>query len=88
MFLGENSGNMKDMLPMMMLMGGMNGTGTNAFGFDMSNPLIMMALMGGSEGNDFFPMMMMMGMMNQTGTVPKPVVPAVANKTPEASTQE
>lgn len=88
MFLGENSGNMKDMLPMMMLMGGMNGTGTNAFGFDMSNPLIMMALMGGSEGNDFFPMMMMMGMMNQTGTVPNPVVPAVANMTPEASTQE
>lgn len=86
MLLGENSGNMKDMLPMMMFMGGMNGTGANAFGLDMSNPLMMMALMGGSEGNDFFPMMMMMmGMMNQTVTVPNP---AVVNITPEASIQE
>ena len=76
---------MKDMLPMMMLMGGMNGTDANAFGLDMSNPLMMMALMGGSEGNDFFSMMMMMGMMNQTVTVPNP---AVANITPEASIQE
>lgn len=84
MFLGESSGNMKDMLPMMMLMGVMNGTGANVFGLDMSNPLMMMALMGGSEGNDFFPMMMM-GMMNQTVTVPNP---AIANITPEASIQE
>ena len=81
MLLGENSGNMKDMLPMMMLIGGMNGTGANTLGLDMSNPLMMMALMGGSEGNDFFPMMMMMGMMNQAA-------PVVANTTPEASTQE
>lgn len=89
MFLGENSGNMKDMLPMMMLMGGMNGTGTNAFGLDMSNPLMMMALMEGSEGNDFFPMMMMMmGMMNQTTTVPNSAVPVVANTIPEVSSQE
>lgn len=79
MLLGENSGNMKDMLPMMMLMGGMNGTGTNVFGLDMSNPLMMMALMGGSEGNDFFPVMMM-GMMNQT--------PTVVNTTPVVSSQE
>lgn len=85
MLLGENSGNMKDMLPMMMLMGVMNGTGANVFGLDMSNPLMMMALMGGSEGNDFFPMMMMMGMMNQTVTVPNP---AVTNITPKASIQE
>ena len=56
----------KDMLTMMMLMGGMNGTGANTFGLDMNNPLMMMALMGGSEGNDFFPMMLMAGMMNQT----------------------
>lgn len=88
MLLGESSGNMKDMLPMMMLMGGMNGAGTNAFGFDMSNPLMMMALMGGSEGNDFFPMMMMMGIMNQNTPVQVPVVPVNTDTTPEVSTQE
>lgn len=66
MLLGENSGNMKEMLPMMMLMGGMNGAGENAFSFDMNNPLMLMALIGGSKDNDFFPMLMMAGMMNQT----------------------
>ena len=66
MFLGENSGNMKEMLLMMMFMGGMNGTSANAFSFDMNNPLMLMALMGGSKDNDFFPMMLMAGMMNQT----------------------
>ena len=88
MFLGENSGNVKNMLPMMMLMGGMNGTGANTFGLDMSNPFMMMALMGGSEGNDFFPMLLMAEIMNQAVTVPNPVVPEVANTTPETSTQE
>lgn len=68
MFLGENSGNMKEMLPMMMLMGGMNGTSANAFSFDMNNPLMLMALIGGSKDNDFFPMMLMAGMMNQPKT--------------------
>ena len=68
MFLGENSGNMKEMLPMMMLMGGMNGTSANAFCFDMNNPLMLMALIGGSKDNDFFPMMLMAGMMNQPKT--------------------
>lgn len=63
MLLGENSDNMKEMLPMIMLMGGMNGA--SAFNFDMNNPLMLMALMGGSKDNDFFPMMLMAGMMNQ-----------------------
>lgn len=63
MLLGKNSDNMKEMLPMMMLMGGMNGA--SAFNFDMNNPLMLMALMGGSKDNDFFPMMLMAGMMNQ-----------------------
>ena len=65
MLLGKNSDNMKEMLPMMMLMGGVNGANTNAFNFDMNNPLMLMALMGGSKDNDFFSMMLMMGMMNQ-----------------------
>lgn len=74
MLLGENSGNMKDMLPMMMLMGGMNGANENAFSFDMNNPFMLMALMGGSKDNDFFPMMLMAGMMNQPKTnTPLPI---------------
>lgn len=68
MLLGENSSNIKDMLPMMMLMGGMNGTSANAFSFDMNNPLMLMALMGGSKDNDFFSMMLMAGIMNQPKT--------------------
>lgn len=68
MLFGENSGNMKEMLPMMMLMGGMNSASENAFSFDMNNPLMLMALMGGSKDNDFFPMMLMAGMMNQPKT--------------------
>lgn len=51
----SNNGNMKDMLLPMMLMNGGN------FGsIDMSNPFVMMALMGGSESKNFFPMMMLM----------------------------
>ena len=68
MFLGENSSNMKEILPMLMLMGGMNGASPNAFSFDMNNTLMLMALMGGSKDNDFFPMMLMAGMMNQPKT--------------------
>lgn len=55
---------MKDMLPLMLLMGCGNDSALG--GLDMSNPLMLMALMGGSEGNDFFPMMMAMGLMNGT----------------------
>lgn len=64
MLLGDRKGGsgMKDMLPLMLLMGGGNGSALG--GLDMSNPLMLMALMGGSEGNDFFPMMMAMGLMN------------------------
>lgn len=61
MLLSNNKSSMKDILPMMMLM-----NGGNMSDFDMNNPLVLMALMGGSEGNDFFPMMMAMQMMNQS----------------------
>lgn len=66
MLLGDRKGDsgMKDMLPLMLLMGSDNGSALG--GLDMSNPLMLMALMGGSEGNDFFPMMMAMGLMNGT----------------------
>ena len=52
----SGNGNMKDMLPMMFLM----GQGKEGFKFDMSNPLMLMAMMGGSEGKDFFPMYLLM----------------------------
>lgn len=67
MMLGNADGDcsFRDMLPMMMFMG--NG---NFAGMDMNNPLMLMALMGGSESKDFFPMMLMMNMMN-----PKPTTP-------------
>ena len=63
MLLGDRKGDstMKDMLPLMLLMG---GNGSALGGLDMSNPLILMALMGGSEGNDFFPMIVA-GMMKK-----------------------
>lgn len=52
----SNGGNMKDMLLPMMLM---NGGTMNFSNLDMSNPLMLMALMGGSEGNNFFPLMLL-----------------------------
>lgn len=65
MLLGDRKGGsgMKDMLPLMLLMG---GNGSALGGLDMSNPLMLMALMGGSEGNDFFPIMMAMNLINGT----------------------
>lgn len=65
MLLGDRKGGsgMKDMFPLMLLMG---GNGSALGGLDMSNPLMLMALMGGSEGNDFFPIMMAMNLMNGT----------------------
>lgn len=65
MLLGDRKGGsgMKDMLPLMLLMG---GNGSALGGLDMSNPLMLMALMGGSEGNDFFPIMMVMNLINGT----------------------
>lgn len=59
----SGNGNMKDMLLPMMLMNG----GKMDFGsMDMSNPLLMMALMGGSESKDFFPILMMSQMQKNT----------------------
>lgn len=66
MLLGSSDkGDMKDILPMMMLMGGMNGDSSPFGAIDMNNPLMLMALMGGSESKDFFPMMLMMQMINK-----------------------
>lgn len=53
----SNGGNMKDMLLPMMLI---NGGKMDFAGMDMSNPLMLMALMGGSESKDFFPLMFLM----------------------------
>jgi hypothetical protein len=61
MLLSDNTSSMKDILPFMLM------SGTADFNnFDMSNPLVLMALMenGGSEGNDFFQMMMIAQLMN------------------------
>lgn len=66
MLLGSSDkGDMKDILPMMMLMGGMNGDSSPFGAINMNNPLMLMALMGGSESKDFFPMMLMMGIINK-----------------------
>lgn len=69
MLLSDNKSSMRDMLPMMMLM---NGGNVGLGGFDMSNPFVMMALMGkgGSESNDFFPMVMAMQLINGQKTSP------------------
>lgn len=61
MMLSGDNKSMKDMLPMMFLMGDKSPFGS----FDMSNPLMLMAMMGGSEGKDFFPMMLMMSQMKK-----------------------
>ena len=61
MLMADGSKDMKDMmLPMMLMNGGSFG---NFGSLDMSNPLMLMALMGGSEGKDFFPMLMLSQMM-------------------------
>lgn len=75
MLLSDNKSSMRDMLPMMMLM---NGGNAGLGGFDMSNPFVMMALMGngGSEGNDFFSMVMAMQLMNGQKTSPVAAAPA------------
>ena len=64
----SNGGNMKDMLLPMMLM---NGGTMNFSGLDMSNPLMLMALMGGSEGNNFFPMMFLMSQETKVKETPQ-----------------
>lgn len=60
--MSNSKGNsMKDILPMMTLMRGDSGLGN----LDLSNPLMLMALTGGSEGTDFFQTMMMTQIINQ-----------------------
>ena len=64
MLMADGNKNMKDMiLPMMLMNGGSFG---NFGSLDMSNPLMLMAFMGGSEGKDFFPMLMLNQMMAST----------------------
>lgn len=68
MLMADGSKDMKDiMLPMML----MNGGSFGSFGsLDMSNPLMLMALMGGSEGKNFFPILML-SQMKPLETTPK-----------------
>ena len=69
MLMADSNKNMKDMiLPMMLMNGGSFG---NFGSLDMSNPLMLMAFMGGSEGKDFFPMLMLNQMMTSTLTSEK-----------------
>ena len=64
MLMADGNRDMKDMiLPMMLMNGGSFG---NFGSLDMSNPLMLMAFMGGSEGKDFFSMLMLSQMMTST----------------------
>lgn len=68
MLMADGSKNMKDiMLPMMLMNGGSFG---NFGSLDMSNPFMLMALMGGSEGKNFFPILML-SQMKLLETTPK-----------------
>lgn len=68
MLMADGSKDMKDiMLPMMLMNSGSFG---NFGSLDMSNPLMLMALMGGSEGKNFFPMLML-SQMKPLETTPK-----------------
>lgn len=61
MLMTDGGKDIKDMiLPIMLMNGGSFG---NFGSLDMSNPLMLMAFMGGSEGKDFFPMLMLSQMM-------------------------
>lgn len=64
MLMADCNRDMKDIILSMMLMNG--GSLGNFDSLDMSNPLMLMALMGGSEGKDFFPMLMLSQMMTST----------------------
>ena len=59
LMLSGSNGGMKDMLPMMMLM---NGGKLDFGGMDLNNPLMLMAMCGGSESTNFFPMMLTLAM--------------------------
>ena len=61
MLMADGNRDMKDMILPMMLMN--SGSFGNFGSLDMSNPLMLMAFIGGSEGKDFFPMLMLSQMM-------------------------
>lgn len=66
MLMCGDGGLKENLIPMMFLMNQTNGEDKGASAFDMSNPLLLMALMqdkGGSESNDFFTMMILGQMM-------------------------
>lgn len=66
MLMNGDGGLKENLIPMMFLMNQTNGEDKGASAFDMSNPLLLMALMqdkGGSESNDFFTMMILGQMM-------------------------
>lgn len=65
MMLASGEGNMGDMLLPLMLMGGGAGLGN----IDLSNPLLLMALCGGSESTNFFPLMLAMTQQKATQKV-------------------
>ena len=68
MLMADGSKDMKDiMLPMMLMNGGSFGNFGSLY---MSNPLMLMALMGGSEGKNFFPILML-SQMKPLETTPK-----------------
>ena len=69
MLMADGNRDMKDMILPMMLMN--VGSFSNFGSLDMSNPLMLMAFMGGSEGKDFFPMLMLSQMMTSTSTSKK-----------------
>lgn len=64
--MSGDGGLKENLIPMMFLMNQTNGENQGTSAFDMSNPLLLMALMqdkGGSESNDFFTMMLLSQMM-------------------------
>ena len=64
--MSGDGGLKENLIPMMFLMNQTNGKEKDTPAFDMSNPLLLMALMqdkGGSESNDFFTMMLLSQMM-------------------------
>lgn len=66
MLMCGDGGLKENLIPMMFLMNQTNGENQGTSAFDMSNPLLLMALMqdkGGSESNDFFTMMLLSQMM-------------------------
>lgn len=66
MLMCGDGGLKENLIPMMFLMNQTNGKNKDTPAFDMSNPLLLIALMqdkGGSESNDFFTMMLLSQMM-------------------------